>query len=137
MEIDAKKIITLTSKLNNLLEGFDEFYLSKKTNLTIKDRLLVFLLNGDLAPFELIKLLGIAKSNLALIIAELAKQNLITKKQDSIDKRNIIISLTNAGTLKANEILKNINKNINNALAFKNNSNDINAIIDELDLLIS
>lgn len=132
MEIDAKKIIMLTSKLNNLLEGFDEFYLCKKSNLTIKDKLLIFLIDKNLAPFELIKFLGIAKTNLALIIASLEKEGLVVKTRDNIDKRNIIISLTSKGKLKATEILNNINKNINNTLAYKNNANKVNELLNEL-----
>ncbi|MBO5889432.1 MAG: MarR family transcriptional regulator [Clostridia bacterium] len=136
MEIDAKKIMLLTSKLNNLLEGYDEFYLSKKTNLTIKDKLLVFLLNGDVPPYELLKFLGIAKTNLALIISKMENDGLITKKRDLIDKRNILISLTVSGNIKANEILEKINKNINNALAYKNNGEKINALLDSLNAKI-
>lgn len=132
MEIDAKKILMLSSKLNNLIEGFDEFYLSKKTNLTIKDKLLVFLLDSDLAPYELIKLLGIAKSNLALIIADLVKKGYAVKKHDTIDKRNIVVSLTLNGKIKANKILESLNKNINNSLAYKNNGVEVNNLLDEL-----
>ena len=127
----------LSSKLNNLLEGFDEFYLSKKTNLTIKDMLLVFLLNGDLVPYELIKLLGIAKSNLALIIADLVTKGFVIKKRDNIDKRNIVVSLTLDGKTKANKILESLNKNINNALAYKNNSEGVNTLIEDLNNKIS
>lgn len=136
MEIDAKKILMLTSKLNNLLEGFDEFYSSKKTSLTNKDKLLVFLLNGDVSPFELLKFLGIAKTNLALIISKMETAGLIVKKQDKIDKRNILVSLTENGKITAEKILEALNKNINKKLAYKNNSEKINEILDTLNAKI-
>lgn len=132
MEIDARKIIEITSKLNNLLEGFDTFFSNKKNNLTIKDKLLIFLLEKDLAPFELIKCLGIAKTNLALIVKDLSNNGDIEKFHDEIDKRNITISLTEKGKTKAEEILNNLNKNINQILAFKNNAEKINSLLDEL-----
>lgn len=132
MEIDAIKILNLTSILNNLIDGFDEFYLSKKFNLTIKDKLLIFLLKEDKTPFELIKKLGVAKSNLTLMEADLEKKGLIVKKRDEIDKRNILVSLTSTGKIKAKETLEKVNKNINNTLAYKENFEKVNNLLDEL-----
>lgn len=137
MEIDVKKILELNLKLNNLLEGFDEFYLNKKFNLTIKDKILVCLISKNLSPFELIKNISIAKSNLALALSDMEKKGLVVKKKDEIDKRNIVISLTANGKVKANEVLNALNKNINSTLAYKNNAEEINKLVELLNDKIS
>ena len=49
MEIDAEKIIRLNTMLSNLIEGFDELYANRKINLTIKDKILVFLMQRGIA----------------------------------------------------------------------------------------
>ncbi|MBE5746093.1 MAG: winged helix-turn-helix transcriptional regulator [Clostridiales bacterium] len=126
MKIDCKELIILLTKLNNMIDGFDEFFLTKNNNLTIKDKLLIFLQEKNLTPFELIKKLGINKTNLALITAELVKQELIIKKQTSFDKRNIEYVITDKGNLYIQNILNKIDENINKQLKYYNNAQKIN-----------
>jgi len=126
MKIDCKELIILLTKLNNMIDGFDEFFLTKNNNLTIKDKLLIFLQEKNLTPFELIKKLGINKTNLVLITAELVKQELIIKKQTSFDKRNIEYVITDKGNLYIQNILNKIDENINKQLKYYNNAQKIN-----------
>ena len=137
MELDVLSILKLNSTLNNLLEGFDDFLYAKKINLTIKDKILILLNEKPLSPFELIKMLSIAKTNLALICQDLIKDGLIKKEKDLIDKRNIIYSLTDTGKEKAIKIAISINKQINMKIEFKNNNEQINNKVKELLGLLS
>ncbi|MGN1223424.1 MAG: MarR family transcriptional regulator [Christensenellales bacterium] len=136
MEIDAEKIIRLNTMLSNLIEGFDELYANRKINLTIKDKILVFLMQKSMTPIELIKFLGIAKSNLALISQDLIKEELINKTRDEIDRRNIVFTITEKGKERAKKVLEVLNKNINTNLAYKDNANEINLAIENLIKLI-
>lgn len=137
MNLDVLKMLKLNAKLNNLLEGFDDFLYTKKINLTIKDKILIFLYEKPLSPFELIKMLSVAKTNLALVCQSLIKEDLIKKQKDEIDKRNIFYLITEKGKLKAGELLKEVSKIINNEIEYKNKNAEINAKISELLSLIS
>ena len=137
MNLDVLKMLKLNAKLNNLLEGFDDFLYTKKINLTIKDKILIFLYEKPLSPFELIKMLSVAKTNLALVCQSLIKEDLIKKQKDEIDKRNIVYLITEKGKLKAGELLKEVSRIINNEIEYKNKNAEINAKISELLSLIS
>ncbi len=137
MEINATNLLILSSKISSKLEGFDAIFLNKKMNLTIKDKFLIFLLDGEKSPSELIELLGVAKTNLALISSELLINKLIQKQKDNLDKRLINYSLTPFGKQKADEIMKNINANIQNSMEYKNKNEEINNLAKELLLLLS
>lgn len=132
MELNAISFLKLSSSLLGRLEGFDSVFLNKKFNLTIKDKFLIFLLDGEKSPSKLIELLGIAKTNLALISKELLNENLIRKQKDFLDKRLINYALTESGEQKANKFVEELNKNIKNSLEFKNKNDEINKLIVEL-----
>ena len=132
MELNAISFLKLSSSLLGRLEGFDSVFLNKKFNLTIKDKFLIFLLDGEKSPSKLIEFLGIAKTNLALISKELLNENLIRKQKDFLDKRLINYALTESGEQKANKFVEELNKNIKNSLEFKNKNDEINKLIVEL-----
>ena len=129
-EIDVKKILMLSSKLNNLLDGFDEFYLSKKTNLTIKDKVLVFLLDKNLSPFELIKLLGIAKSNLANLSKTLISEGVIDSYKSMGNYRNIFYRITEKGLNELNAYKVSLYKVFGEK--FENNLSEIGFHIEKI-----
>jgi len=137
MEIDVLKILELNSLLNNLIEGFDDFLYSKKINITIKDKILLNLMEKSCSPYELIKKISIAKSNLTLVANELIKENKIIKEKDSIDKRSIIYTITDEGKLKAQEILKKIKRGVNSQIEYKNNNEEINKMVAKLLTLLN
>ena len=130
MVIDVLKLLKLNSSIDNILCGYDDLYESKKINLTLKDKFLILLNERPLTPFNLISMLGIAKSNLTLISNSLLKENLIEKKKDEIDKRNIVYNITDKGKEKVNKIVSKINVYLNNQQKFKNNAEEINKYID-------
>ena len=132
MGLDVLKIIKLNSVLGNLLEGFDDFLYTKEINLTNKDKILILLTQKPLSPFNLIKSLSIAKSNLALCAEKLIKENYIIKEKDAVDKRNIVYKLTKTGEEKASEILNKLNKALVRKLEHKNNFDEINKTIEKL-----
>lgn len=132
MEINAKNIIELVSKLNGLIEGFDELFANKRNYLTNKDKIIIFLTEKPLTPAILINKLNIAKTNLALVCKELLNEELIEKTHDLIDKRNISYKLTVKGLKKSNEILKSLSNNMKNQLGTKINCENINNLVDKL-----
>lgn len=129
MELNVINFLKLTSKLSSLIEGFDPVFLNKKYNFTLKDKFLVFLLDGEKSPRQLIEFLGIAKTNLALISSELLTLNLIKKQKDNLDKRLINYVLTDLGAQKANMIVKTLKNNASSVLDYKNKNQEINDII--------
>ena len=132
MELRAEKVIKLISKLSNLVEDFDDVFSNKKYNLTIKDKFLIFVMDENKKPAMLIKELGVAKTNLAIISKELLKEGLIFKTSDEKDRRSIVYSISEKGKLKVAEILGKLNKNITNQLSTKTNFENINYLIDNL-----
>ena len=137
MEINAIEFLKLSSSLMKHLEGFDPVFLNKKFNLTIKDRFLIFLLDGEKSPSKLIEFLGIAKTNLALISADLLKKGLIKKQKDSMDKRLINYSLTEKGKKDSEELVKKLNENVKNSLEYKNRNDEINKLINNLNRILN
>lgn len=132
MKESVLKIIKLNSLLNNLVEGFDDFLYVKKINLTIKDKILIFLYERNHAPYELIKLLSVAKSNLTLCANDLIKEGLIVKEKDSIDKRNIVYSITSKGKELAKTKIVLLEKVIFDKIEYKNNNEEFLKNIDNL-----
>lgn len=137
MEIETKELILLLTKISNIVDGFDEFFLTKKYNLTIKDKLLVFLNEKPCTPYELINKLGLAKSNLALITASMIKDKLIVKEQESFDKRNIIYTITEKGREYIKEVIKIVDNNINKQLRYTKNAEKINELVKNLNELLN
>lgn len=131
MRIDVTKIMMLSSKLNTLLEEFDNNCLTKKVNLTIKDKILIFLSKQNLSSSDLVKLLGIAKTNMAINVKSLEDNGLLFKTRDSIDKRVFVLTLTEQGKKIAEEKVNQINKNMR-VFCRKRNIDKISTLIDEL-----
>lgn len=136
MEINTIEFLKLSSSLMKHLEGFDPVFLNKKFNLTIKDKFLIFLLDGEKSPSKLIEFLGIVKTNLALISADLIKKELIKKQKDSVDKRLINYSLTEKGKKVSEELVQKLNGNVKNSLEYKNKNDEINKLINSLNKIL-
>ena len=132
MKLDVLKMLKLNALLENLLEGFDDFLYTRKINLTIKDKILIFLYEKPQSPYNLIKLLSIAKTNLALICKALIKDNLIQKQRDEVDRRNIVYNITEKGKEKAEKLISEIEKATSNKMEYKNNFEEINKNMEEL-----
>lgn len=68
----------------------------KKNTLSLKTKVL-FLIEKGYSARDIVSALMIAKTNLALITAELCSEGLITKTKGSIDRREIELALTEDG----------------------------------------
>lgn len=68
-----------------------------KNTLSLKTKILFLLKDKSLPPLDLMTTLHLAKTNLALITTEMAKENLITKDRSERDKRSLYYSITDEG----------------------------------------
>jgi DNA-binding MarR family transcriptional regulator len=126
-----KNIVSLTSRLQNLCEGFDD---SKKTAL-LSAKLKILLevsQHKKLSPGILKNRVGLAKSNLALACNMLTKQGLIVKSKDEFDTRSIFYSITSKGDEVLNQILTKMKENFEGELAYKNNLKQIDETVANL-----
>ena len=91
-------IIALRMELEKICDGFDTEDGNKKSNLTLKMKMLFLLsTHGELSPNSLISSLGLAKSNLTILCRSLLEEGLIEVKKSETDKRTISYILTNKG----------------------------------------
>lgn len=68
-----------------------------KNTLSLKTKILFLLKDKSLPPVDIMTTLHLAKTNLALLTGEMAKEGLITKEKQLYDKRVIYYSITEAG----------------------------------------
>ena len=68
-----------------------------KNTLSLKTKILFLLKDKSLPPVDIMTTLHLAKTNLALLTSEMAKEGLITKDRQQYDKRVVYYSLTDAG----------------------------------------
>lgn len=69
----------------------------QKNTLSLKTKILFLLKDKDLPPIDIMTSLHLAKTNLAQITSEMARDGLITKDRQARDKRIIYYSLTDKG----------------------------------------
>lgn len=69
----------------------------QKNTLSLKTKILFLLKDKDLPPIDIMTSLHLAKTNLALLTSEMAKDGLITKDRQARDKRIVYYSLTDKG----------------------------------------
>ena len=130
-----KDIVALISRLQILVEGFDD--LNKTSVLTSKVKVLLEIgNNGNLSPNKLKSKVGLAKSNLTLLCNSLIKDGLICKEKDKFDNRSIFYNLTKKGQSYLNEVLSQMKKNFEGELAYKNNQKQIDHAVKGLLSLI-
>ena len=118
-------IMLLTTKLQNLCEGFDDT--NKSAIITSKIKILLAITeNGGIASPSTIKnKVGLAKSNVALACSKLITEGYVSKVRDNFDIREITYSITEAGKTYLNDFLTISKKNFEGQLAYKNNMKDI------------
>jgi len=126
-----KDVLSLTIRLENLCEGFDDT--NKSAVLTSKIKVLLVLSKVEFAtPNTLMINVGLAKSNLAILCNKLVKDELIVKTKDSFDAREIAFSITNEGKKVLNYYLAKAKKNFESQLAYKNNIKQVNQSVSDL-----
>lgn len=68
-----------------------------KNTLSLKTKILFLLKDKSLPPIEIMTALHLAKTNLALLASEMAREGLITKEKQQFDKRVVHYSITMLG----------------------------------------
>lgn len=131
----VKNIIKVSTKLQNLCEGFDID--SKSTLISSKIKILLFVQEQKrVSPSMLIDKVGLAKSNLALLCKNLVKEELIASQKDQFDSRVVFYSLTEKGNEYLNESLSAMTNNFKRELAYKNKFKEIDKLLCELKEII-
>lgn len=69
---------------------------SNKNTLSLKTKVL-YLIYKDCSPKEIIEILCIAKTNLAMLTREMAEEGLIVKSRGTLDRREVNYELTEKG----------------------------------------
>jgi len=94
----SKLLVALTINLEKICDGYDAFDANKKSNLTLKIKVLFCASEmGEVTPSQLINKLGIAKSNLTVLCKSMLEEGLISSRKSATDKRNISYIITNKG----------------------------------------
>lgn len=68
-----------------------------KNTLSLKTKILFLLKDKSLPPIDIMTALHLAKTNLALLAGEMAREGLITKDKQQYDKRVVYYSITDLG----------------------------------------
>ncbi len=99
-----EQLVELRILLQSICDGFDVENLNKKSNLTMRIKVLYALTKTErCCPSMLIDKLGIAKSNLALLCKTMCEDGVISVVKSEQDKRNIYYSITPSGLAELNE----------------------------------
>lgn len=69
----------------------------QKNTLSLKTKILFLLKDKELPPIDIMTSLHLAKTNLALLTGEMARDGLISKDKQARDKRIVYYSLTDKG----------------------------------------
>lgn len=87
----------------------------KKNTLSLKTKILFLLKDKNLMPCDIISMLQIAKTNLAIMTSQMADEGLIHKIKSDFDKREITYEITDEGRAylaRRLDIIENAFKNI-------------------------
>lgn len=104
-----RQLILLRIELEKLCDGYDTDDANKKSNLTLKMKVLFCLSeDGELSPNYLISKLGIAKSNLTMLCRNLLDEGVIASKKSETDRRNISYIITNKGAKQLKSYLNQV-----------------------------
>ena len=124
-------VLSLAVRLENLCEGFDSN--NKSAVLTSKIKILIELSKRDSAsPRLLMASVGLAKSNIAMLCNDLVKEEMISKKRDDFDTREISYSITEKGANEINKYFSKAKKNFEGELEYKNNIKQIEKSVSDL-----
>ena len=90
-----------------------------KNTLSLKTKILFLLKDKSLPPLDLMTTLHLAKTNLALMTSEMARENLIVKERPSHDKRAIYYSITDEGKKYLDARLNTIEESLKKSFSQK------------------
>lgn len=108
------QIVELRILLQNICDGFDQASANKKSQLTMRDKVLFMLdQHPKCSPGLLIEKLGVAKSNLALLCKSLCEGGQIVVCKSEEDKRNVFYNITEKGKAELENFYTNMAVEIN------------------------
>lgn len=91
------EIIELRILLSYVSDGFSLEDASKYTPLTTRIKVLFLLEQKDFSPFELIEIVGIAKSNLANLLKTMIRDGVVVSYKAENNSKNIFYTITESG----------------------------------------
>ncbi len=103
-------ITELADKIIDLLLYTRKTTATERGNFGLRERMLFCLYRSPLPPRELMEILGMAKSNLALLAAKCERDGLIEKRRKQNDGRAIAYYLTPKGETELIDRLSEIEK---------------------------
>jgi len=77
-----------------------------KNTLSLKTKILFLLKDKSLSPSDIMSILHLSKTNLAILMNSMVSENLVSKIKNSLDKREIIYKITDEGFAYLNERLQ-------------------------------
>lgn len=110
--VEEVEIVKVICELLSLLEGYDHKKNSKNGQLTIKTKILIYLLDQKAGPFYLTKKIGVAKTNLNILCNELIRDGFVRKNKEDFDKRIVLYEITDKGKEHLLKELKSFENNI-------------------------
>lgn len=104
------KLIDLRITLSSACDGFSIEQGNKNLLLSSKIKVLFLLKEKDMTPLELIKILGIAKSNLANLLKQLIKEGVVESYKTMENMRNVFYRITELGIKELNSYKYSLSK---------------------------
>ena len=91
------RLIELRILINSVCDGFSCDNLNKNLSLNAKTKILFLLRDKDMCPSDMIKFLGVAKTNLANILRSMIEERTIVSYKNIDNSKNIFYRITNDG----------------------------------------
>lgn len=126
-ELISEDLLSIVINLEYLLEG------QSKEKFDIKHKVLHLISKKEkTTPTELIDMLNMARSNLAIICNSLVKADLITKNKEPLNKKEIYYTVTEKGKEELKDKFEKVEENLKKL----RNKNKITKLCKELSKLI-
>ena len=91
------RLIELRILINSVCDGFSCDNLNKNLTLNAKTKILFLLRDKDMCPGDMIKFLGVAKTNLANILKSMIEEKIIVSYKNIDNSKNIFYRITTDG----------------------------------------
>lgn len=112
---------------------------NKKSTINLRTKVLYLLKDRPVKASELIDTLSVAKPNVTALTNGLAADGLLTKERASLDRREITLTITEAGSTYLNERLDIIERGFKNILTSQEEyaaaEDDVDEVINLLSFL--
>ncbi|MBE5730495.1 MAG: MarR family transcriptional regulator [Clostridiales bacterium] len=113
----------------------ENMYGKSKNTLSLKTKILFLIRDKSLPPSDIISTLHLAKTNVALIAAEMIKEGLIVKEKSELDKRSVWYAITDKGKEYLDSRLRVIEDMLNERYSKKDYQRALKIMSDAIDIL--